>query len=106
MTLMPGLPLFAQNYWNKPAAEREEIVGKFMRALNGVYALGIEPIDCGLRNVMWDGEKGVCSIIDFELWRSTDEKAVGDEVKELQRWGLARRPPSKDWWSEWNSQGR
>lgn len=105
MTKMPGQPLFNQKYWEKSEAERGEIGAKFLKVLAGVYGMGIEPIDCGLRNVMWDAETGTCSIIDFELWRSTED-SIGDETKELQRWGLARRPPSKDWWAEWNSQGR
>lgn len=110
MTRVPGRPLFEQKYWEMSAEAREVIVGKFMGVLRGVYASGVEPIDCGLRNVMWDADggedgKGVCSIIDFELWREAEE-GVGDEVKELQRWGLVRRPPSKDWWAEWNTQGR
>ena len=105
MTKMPGQPLFNQKYWEKSTAEREEIGAKFLKVLAGVYGLGIEPIDCGLRNVMWEPESRTCSIIDFELWRNTED-SIGDETKELQRWGLARRPPSKDWWAEWNSQGR
>ncbi|ETN39082.1 uncharacterized protein HMPREF1541_05304 [Cyphellophora europaea CBS 101466] len=105
MTKMPGQPVFNQKYWEKSDAERTEIGEKFLHALRSVYALGIEPADCGLRNVMWDAETKTCSIIDFEIWRATDQ-SIGDETKELQRWGLARRPPSKDWWAEWNTQGR
>lgn len=45
------------------------------------------------------------TIIDFELWRQTDE-VVENEVKELQRWGLVRQPAAKDHWAAWNLQFR
>ena len=49
-----------------------------------------------------DAERG-STIIDFELWRETKE-TMADETKELQRWGLARRPAPKSWWAEWKFQ--
>jgi hypothetical protein len=94
-----------------------------------IYALGIEPVDCALRNVLWEREtrrwwvkpffivpfvlSGMflsnprlsSTIIDFELWRETDGP-VEDESKELQRWGLARQPSAKSWWEAWNTQWR
>lgn len=45
------------------------------------------------------------TIIDFELWRETEE-TIKDEVKELQRWGLARQPAAKNHWDAWNAQFR
>ena len=42
------------------------------------------------------------TIIDFELWQeTTDTITVLTETKELEKWGLARRPPPRDWWDEW-----
>jgi hypothetical protein len=41
------------------------------------------------------------TIIDFELWNETKD-TISDEKTELQRWGLERRPPPKDWWAEWS----
>jgi hypothetical protein len=54
MTKMPGRPLFDQRYWDMATDIREDICRKFMDVLRNIYALGIEPIDCGLRNIMWD----------------------------------------------------
>lgn len=45
------------------------------------------------------------TIIDFELWRAAEE-TFKDEVKELERWGLARQPAAKDHWAAWNAQFR
>ena len=70
-----------------------------------IYDQGIEPVDCGLRNILWDRETKICSIIDFELWRDADA-SFGDENKELQRWGLARQPAAKDHWAAWNQMFR
>lgn len=68
-----------------------------------IYAKGIEPVDCGLRNILWERETKKCSIIDFELWRETDADAgFGDETKELQRWGLVRQPTAKNHYEAWN----
>lgn len=101
---MPGISLFGK-FWNMPTAEREEITTKSLEALRNVYGLGIEPIDRGMRNVIWDAETKHVGIIDFELWNEVSE-VFKDQVTELQRWGLARRPPPRDWWVEWNFHGR
>ncbi|KEF59085.1 uncharacterized protein A1O9_03929 [Exophiala aquamarina CBS 119918] len=105
MTKMPGDSLHNLYYWGMPADEREVIVKEFLVALRSIYAMGIEPIDCALRNVLWEAGKRRCTIIDFELWRAA-EKTFTDEVKELQRWGLARQPAAKDHWAAWNAQFR
>lgn len=104
MTKMPGSSLFGK-FWNMPTVEREEIVSKSLTALRSIHELGIEPVDRGLRNVIWDGKTKHVSIIDFELWNEVGE-VFADQLRELQRWGLARRPPPKDWWDEWKMQGR
>jgi hypothetical protein len=70
-----------------------------------IYAQGIEPVDCGLRNILWERETKKCTIIDFELWRVTDA-SFGDETKELQRWGLVRQPAAKNHWDAWNQMFR
>lgn len=105
MTHLPGTPLFLQKYYEMSPDQHKNICTKFLDVLRTVYATGVEPVDCGLRNVMWEARTETLSIIDFELWRPTDQD-VGDETKELQRWGLARRPASRDWWVEWNTHGR
>lgn len=45
------------------------------------------------------------TIIDFELWRETEE-TIKNEVKELERWGLARQPAARNHWDAWNAQFR
>jgi hypothetical protein len=70
-----------------------------------IYRQKIEPVDCGLRNVLWDRKSRTCSIIDFELWRDIDT-GIDDETKELQRWGLVRQPAAKDHWAAWNQMFR
>ncbi|KIX01332.1 uncharacterized protein Z518_09057 [Rhinocladiella mackenziei CBS 650.93] len=107
MTKMPGESLYDLNFWGMKDEEREEIVREFMVALRAIHALHIEPVDCALRNVLWERETKRCTIIDFELWRSTEESiSEQDETKELQRWGLKRLPPAKNWWEAWNAQWR
>lgn len=105
MTKLPGDALFGR-FWNTMTGqEREEIVPLATKALRSIYALGIEPIDRGMRNVIWEPQTKQCSIIDFELWNET-EKTFADEKAELQRWGLIRTPPAKDHWAAWNSMYR
>ncbi|KIW91979.1 uncharacterized protein Z519_06961 [Cladophialophora bantiana CBS 173.52] len=105
MTKMPGDSLFNMYYWGMPTEERDEITQKFLVALKWIHAQGIEPVDCGLRNILWERETKKCSIIDFELWRETDAP-LGDDTKELQRWGLARQPAAKNHWEAWNQMFR
>jgi hypothetical protein len=101
MTKMPGSSMFGR-YWSAyVGSERDEIAQVFLEALKSIYALGIEPKDCALRNVLWEEETKKCSIIDFELWGESKERKFEDGKKELQKWGLAYRPVSKDWWAEW-----
>ncbi len=106
MTKMPGQTLYpGLGYWNLPSIEREEIVSAFLPALRAIYALGVEPVDRGLRNVLWERESRTCTIIDFELWNETKEE-IADEKGELQRWGLVRKPPAKNHWEEWKTHFR
>jgi hypothetical protein len=56
MNKAPGSTLFALGYWNLTVEEREEISRAFLIKLREVYALGVEPVDRGLRNVLWDKE--------------------------------------------------
>lgn len=97
MTKLPGISLFGK-YWNFTPEQREEIVPKAVKALHSIYMLGIEPVDRGLRNVIWEPETKQCGIIDFELWNET-KQTFGDEKAEMQRWGLVRTPPAKDHWA-------
>jgi hypothetical protein len=57
MTALPGSTLFSLNYWGLEMKddERDVIKREFLIALRGVYAAGVEPVDRGLRNIMWDG---------------------------------------------------
>ena len=101
MTKVPGIDMFGRFWSAYVGSEREEISSHFLEALKSIYALGIEPKDCALRNVLWEAATKKCSIIDFELWEESQEKKFEDGKKELQKWGLAYRPVSKDWWHEW-----
>ncbi|KAJ9615747.1 hypothetical protein H2200_001824 [Cladophialophora chaetospira] len=105
MSKLPGDSLFNMNYWGMPSEERKEITEKFVIALKWVYDQGIEPVDCGLRNILWDRETKKCTIIDFELWREAEEM-FSDEKKELQRWGLESQPAAKNHWEAWNQMFR
>jgi len=100
MTKMPGNSLFGK-YWNMQQQERDEITPRAVEALRSIYALGVEPVDRGLRNVIWHPETKHCSIIDFELWNPVNG-TFADDKNELQRWGLLRTPPAKDHWAAWN----
>lgn len=104
MTKLPGFALFGK-YWNFSPEQRDEIVPRAVKALHSIYLLGIEPVDRGLRNVIWEPETKTCGIIDFELWNET-KQTFGDEKLEMQRWGLIRTPPAKDHWAAWNSMYR
>ena len=107
MTKMPGQTLYpGLGYWNLEPNERDEITRYFLPALRAIYALGVEPIDRGLRNVLWEGASKTCAIIDFELWNETTEEEIGDEKRELQRWGLERKPVAKNHWEEWKTHFR
>jgi hypothetical protein len=70
-----------------------------------IYDQGIEPVDCGLRNILWERATKTCTVIDFELWREADA-TFSDENKELQRWGLVRQPAAKNHWDAWNQMFR
>ncbi|OCT49265.1 hypothetical protein CLCR_05088 [Cladophialophora carrionii] len=105
MTKMPGDSLFNMYYWGMSDEERKQIRESFLVALNWIYEQGIEPVDCGLRNILWERGSKKCTIIDFELWRDTDA-SFGDEIKELQRWGLVRQPAAKNHWDAWNQMFR
>lgn len=42
-------------------------------------------------------------LVDFEMWQpyAGDMGDTAEErTEELQRWGLAHRPPAKNWWAE------
>lgn len=45
-----------------------------------------------------------CSgLVDFEMWQPYTgdiDDSVEERTEELQRWGLAHRPPAKNWWAE------
>ncbi|RMZ85898.1 hypothetical protein DV736_g6546, partial [Chaetothyriales sp. CBS 134916] len=109
MTKLPGDALVGR-FWSPTYTleQRQDISQHFLQALQSVRALAIEPKDCALRNVLWAADIKYCGIIDFELWQecsASDATAVlddGQKELQLQQWGLARRPVSKDWWQEWS----
>ncbi|KAF2717020.1 hypothetical protein K431DRAFT_167118 [Polychaeton citri CBS 116435] len=100
MTKLPGRTLYDLVYWSMPIEQRQKIQLAFLTSLKQVWALGIEPLDRALRNIMWDEETQICSIIDFEMWQERTDSIVNEE-KTLQSWGVARRPPPSDWFAEW-----
>ena len=106
MTKMPGKALFDIRYVDFSKEKKDEISQIFLQALKSVYDLHIDPIDRGLRNVLWDPETRKCSIIDFELWDEISAPPAVDDTKQLQRWGLARTPAAKGHWEAWNLMGR
>ncbi|OQO12664.1 hypothetical protein B0A48_02127 [Cryoendolithus antarcticus] len=99
MSRLPGQSLLALGYWSMTVEKRQIIQTKFLEALEGVRKVGIEPGDKGLRNVLWHADSQRCSLVDFELWTPFSGITPEDEV-ELQTWGLASRPPSRNWWAE------
>ena len=79
--------------------ERADIIPKTVAVLRSIYTLGVQPLDRGLRNVMWDAENKQCGIIDFELWSPVKEQ-FADEKTEMQQWGLIRTPTPRDRWGQ------
>ena len=104
MTKLPGASLYGK-FWNMSKQEHDEIIPQVVKALRSIYELGIEPVDRGLRNIVWHPETKHCGIIDFELWNPING-TFADEKNELQRWGLYRTPAHKDHWAAWNSGAR
>jgi hypothetical protein len=50
-------------------------------------------------------------LVDFEMWQpfsSSDasEMSEKERTEELQKWGLAHRPPAKNWWAEFGIETR
>nr|POE48390.1 hypothetical protein CFP56_71020 [Quercus suber] len=41
------------------------------------------------------------SIVDFEHYNPAKDPINMNEIEELQKWGLVRRPPPTTWWAEW-----
>ena len=82
ITKMPGRNLFDLGYWSFSQQKRAEIQAAFIEKLNEIRALGIAPYDCALRNVLWDDDARVLSIVDFEHYRvvtEEEEEGGGDE---------------------------
>jgi len=104
MTKMPGISLFGK-YWKMLSRDRDDIVKSTLEALRSIYALGVQPVDRGMRNIIWDPDTKRSSIIDFELWNEVS-KSFEDDTHEMQRWGLKSRPPPNDWFKEWAFQYR
>lgn len=104
MTKLPGFALFGK-YWNMSKEERDEIVPKAIEALRAIYEIGVEPLDRGMRNVIWEPTSKQCGIIDFELWQPING-TFGNEKSEMQRWGLIRTPPHKDHYAAFNAMYR
>ena len=106
MTKMPGKALFDVRYVDFSKEQKDEISQVFLQALKAVHDLHIDPIDRGLRNVLWDSGMRKCSIIDFELWDEISAPPTFGDMQQLERWGLARTPVAKGHWEAWNLMGR
>ena len=104
MTKMPGQTLWDMPFWSQTDEEREEIKAAFLIKLKELRKLGIAPFDCALRNILWDKEKKIASIIDFEHYEESTDP-IENEMTELQRWGVERRPPPRTWFQEWGLKG-
>lgn len=39
-------------------------------------------------------------LVDFELWEPFSSEMEVGRTEELQKWGLAHKPPAKNWWAE------
>lgn len=59
-------------------------------------------IACGVIDANETSRSG---LVDFEMWQpytgdASEDSAEQQRTEELQRWGLAHRPPAKNWWAE------
>lgn len=100
MTRVPGESLWDLGYWSMESSQRAEIQQIFLKKLREIRKLGIAPYDCALRNILWDKHSRQVGIVDFEHYHETTEP-IENEKEELQRWGLAQRPPPGTWHTEW-----
>ncbi|KAI4912192.1 hypothetical protein J4E85_011126 [Alternaria conjuncta] len=66
MTRLPGKPLGLDSFCKAPRDERDLIREAFRAAWLAVVKIGVVPMDCALRNIMWDKDESRCYIIDFE----------------------------------------
>ena len=130
MTKLPGETLWDIGYWSMTEAERDEIRTAFIKKLNELRGLGIQPYDCALRNVLWEKETKQLGIVDFEHYYGPEDtefdevganegpsggayvgakrwegSTVSNENEELMRWGLAQRPAPRTWFQEWGLKG-
>ncbi|GAB1744636.1 hypothetical protein NU219Hw_g2032t1 [Hortaea werneckii] len=101
MTKMPGQDLMALKFWSLEDEEREERRRAFLQVLKKVWAQGMRPYDCALRNILWDPPTKRCAIVDFEHYDAAPDPINMNETQELQRWGLVHRPPPSHWAVEW-----
>ena len=92
MTKLPGTTLWDIGYFGIKDEERDEIKPRFMKKLQEIRQLGIQPYDCALRNILWDRESKELGILDFEHYEESDAP-VEDEKIEFQKWGLVRKVP-------------
>lgn len=104
MTKLPGETLWDMGYYSVKEDERQEIQPIFMKKLQEIRRLNIQPYDCALRNIMWDRETRQVNILDFEHYEESDEP-VTEELAEFQRWGLIHKPPPRTWFQEWGLKG-
>ncbi|KAL2065206.1 hypothetical protein VTL71DRAFT_2875 [Oculimacula yallundae] len=100
MTLMPGKSLLDLSFWSLASDVQESIRAAFMVTLKDIWLDGFIPYDRGLRNILWNGDTGQCSIIDFEYYNPRQDSVQMNEKEEMELWGVMRRP-ALDWYSEW-----
>ncbi|KAH6707921.1 hypothetical protein BKA61DRAFT_615956 [Leptodontidium sp. MPI-SDFR-AT-0119] len=100
MTLMPGVTLLDLGFWSLTSDEQEIIRAAFLKALKDIWRDGFVPYDRGLRNILWDKDTKLCSIVDFEHYHPVQDSSEMNEKEEMELWGVLRRP-ALNWYQEW-----
>ncbi|KAH7323477.1 hypothetical protein BKA65DRAFT_598089 [Rhexocercosporidium sp. MPI-PUGE-AT-0058] len=100
MTLMSGKTLLDLGFWGMTADEQESIRAAFLIVLKNIWRDGFVPYDRGLRNILWDREAKICSIVDFEHYYPNRDPTEMNEKEEMEHWGILRRP-ALNWYQEW-----
>ncbi|KAM0716919.1 hypothetical protein Q7P37_006771 [Cladosporium fusiforme] len=100
MTLVPGRSLYELGYWSLAPEQRQEIQEEFIATL--IRSSNTLP-KTQRKNTRTNPACPMPSgLVDFEFWQAysnNDEKTEKTEEL-LQQWGLAHKPPAKNWWAE------
>ncbi|PPJ59369.1 hypothetical protein CBER1_11708 [Cercospora berteroae] len=99
MTLMPGKDLMEAKFWSMPEEQQNRIRDAFRQVIKNVWALGMEPYDCALRNILWEEATETLSLVDFEHYHPMTKDPINMDLNnEMMRWGIVRRPPHTSHW--------